>query len=122
MSILPYPYPQKTKLIINHLIFNIMDFSQKFDLTTKEGWLNAGLLLSGPTGWIPFLIKEMFTDNTEKQVEAAKELIETAKQNGYKRIACVRSLDMRCILSSPLLCVWPGECRMPQKATLSILI
>ncbi|MCR5248163.1 MAG: hypothetical protein K6E14_10325 [Paludibacteraceae bacterium] len=63
-----------------------MDFSQKFDLTTKEGWLNAGLLLSGPTGWIPFLIKEMFTDNTEKQVEAAKELIETAKQNGYKHI------------------------------------
>ena len=37
------------------------------------------------------------------------------------RIACVHNLDMRCILSSPLLCVWPGECRMPQKATLSIL-
>jgi hypothetical protein len=86
MSILPYPYPQKTKLIINHLIFNIMDFSQKFDLTTKEGWLNAGLLVSGPIGWVTYGIKEMFTDNTEKQVEAAKELIETAKQNGYRHI------------------------------------
>lgn len=63
-----------------------MDFSKTFDLTTKEGWLNAGLLASGPMGWGAFLIKEMFTDNTEKQVEAAKELMREAKQNGYKHV------------------------------------
>ncbi len=63
-----------------------MDFSKKFDLTTKEGWVNAGLLYSGPLGWVAFGIKEMFTDNTEKQVEGAKELMAAAKQNGYKHV------------------------------------
>ena len=55
-----------------------------FDLTTKEGWLNAGLIMSGPMGWLGYAVKEMFSDATEKQTKAAKEIIDDCRSKGIK--------------------------------------
>ena len=55
-----------------------------FDLTTKEGWLNASLIMSGPMGWLGYAVKEMFSDATEKQTKAAIEIIDDCRSKGIK--------------------------------------
>ena len=62
-----------------------------YDLTTYNG-LNKTLTLIKKYGWvlnpIPWLIYKALSPelSTEKQIEAAKTLIEAGKQNGVKRM------------------------------------
>ena len=65
-----------------------------FDLTTKEGWLNASMIMSRPMDWIEYAVtgclryavKAMFSDEdeTEKQTKAAKEIIDDCRSKGIK--------------------------------------